>query len=98
MLPVNLLLKANDGDPLIVTGRENRTWMTISSPPIEYCPGIAEIIIINGVRLSILMLEFVPSEPKVPGRANSKLASMDGLVLACLIDPECTPSKPRWRE
>ena len=60
--------------------------------PVENSPATAEMSVMNGVRLSILMSEFDPSDPAEPGKAKSRLASIEGLVLACLMYPGIIPS------
>ena len=61
----------------------------------ENSPGTAEMNVIC-VRLYILMSEFDLSDQAEPGTAKSRLASILGLTLACLMDPEITPlTNPR---
>ncbi len=60
--------------------------------PVENSPAPAEMGVMNGVWLSILMSEFDPSDPTEPGKAKLRLALIEGLVLACLMYPGITPS------
>ncbi len=74
-------LRTSDGVPLMATGLEKCINIKILSP-VKYSPGTDETSVINGCLLSTCMLEFDPNEPGVPGKAQSKLVSTDGLVLA----------------